>query len=465
MSKQIDIPGVGVVEFPDSMSDEQITQSIQKNIIPKYSAQNESLAQTFGRSSASLADSALNALTGTLDVAAYPLARAYYGMTGNRTPEQAAAMAQQETTSPKDLVGRAFGVTGTPGYENAPIRKLGTAVGETINEGAIKPIAQATGLPEQDVGSLANLATMAAGPAIPKVARAVGSGVKATAGAAGDVAGGALGRATGYIAAPGETPRPWQSASSRVQLQDTYIPDAGLKMLKQNPGMTVDQLPKELGPQPTSNLPKGPLAITGGHVPVAGQAWRATGEQLGETYRNPLTAALDIGSAIGTGVPLVSSYKGLSAGAKAVANKILSKQGFSALTPEQVAILDKGKNPFGNGPMSPTGPAVPATPAQTNAQSMGITPPMTAEQSGFTNELGNLARGPAVPNNMNMMTRSSAQIPEAYHSKQLTEAMLKGNGSWKIGDKTFNYITTPDGSKRLQVKDPTGMVIDERYLK
>lgn len=36
MTQQIDVPGVGLVDFPDTMSDEQITHAIKTNILPKY---------------------------------------------------------------------------------------------------------------------------------------------------------------------------------------------------------------------------------------------------------------------------------------------------------------------------------------------------------------------------------------------------------------------------------------------
>ena len=47
-----------------------------------------------GRAAASLADTGINALTGTLDVLAYPVARAYYGM--QMSPEAAAEKAKAE---------------------------------------------------------------------------------------------------------------------------------------------------------------------------------------------------------------------------------------------------------------------------------------------------------------------------------------------------------------------------------
>ena len=36
MTQRIDVPGVGIVEFPDSMNDDQITNAIKTNIIPNY---------------------------------------------------------------------------------------------------------------------------------------------------------------------------------------------------------------------------------------------------------------------------------------------------------------------------------------------------------------------------------------------------------------------------------------------
>jgi len=422
MTKKIDIPGVGLVEFPDSMSDDQITQSIQQNILPKYSAQNESATQSFGRGTASLADSAINAVTGTLDMAAYPLARAYYGITGNRTPEQAAALAQQQTSSPKDVVGRAFGVAGTPGYENAPLRRLGTAVGETINEGAVKPIAQATGLPEQDVGNMVGSASMLAGAGVPKVVSAVkpvvnagieaGKGLASVAGSPFEAGRGAL---QGFTKSPG-TP------SARMPIGDTYIPADILEQYRA--GQITAQDAQALA-RSTSELPQTALQRTQGMVPYAGQEVRAAGEHFGSGYRDPYKAALELGSdyLLG-GVPsaLRGAMKGYDLGQTVQAYKQLGKSGFSPLTPAEAAEL-AGKTPPATGPAvppkapyptwsSPTTPpkgpppppappaggAVrPSTPAQTNATAMGITPPMTAEQSGFTQQLNALAKGPAVP--------------------------------------------------------------------
>ena len=291
--------------------------------------QPESALQTFGRSSASLADSALNALTGTLDYGAYALARA-----AGRSPEQATA----ETTSPKDVFGRAFGVTGTQGYEQAPLRQLGTAIGEGLQGSVIQPIAQTTGLPEADVANMFNTATIAAGPAVPKVAGAA----KAVAKAPVDVVKGAAGRATGYIAKPGETPTGYQVPSSRIPLGDTFIPAAEMARLEAGLPMSEGAV------RPISELAPAPvLALSGGEIPAAGQAMRAFGERIGETYSNPYTAAADVGSMFLTGgIPVLTGMRGALGLAQGAADAYLASKGFKSLSPEQQTILNAGGNPF-----------------------------------------------------------------------------------------------------------------------
>jgi hypothetical protein len=321
----------------------------------------ETAAQTFGRSATSLADTALNAVTGTLDVAAYPFARAYYGMTGNRTPEQAAAMAQQQTTSPKDVVGRAFGVAGTQGYENAPLRAAGRYIGEGLQENVIQPIANTNlpvvgNIPEADVGNMLNSLAMGVAPVAGKAAAPVARTVKNVAQAPIDVLKGGVGRATGYIAEPGATPKGYQVPSSRVPLGETYIPAEAMAELKQ--GMPIS----EGAIRPISELAPGPvLALSGGEVPIAGQAARAFGERLGETYSNPYTAAADIGSMFLTGgVPVLTAGRGALGLAKAGADAYLARKGFTSLTPEQTAALNRGINPFYEPPtVGPVAPSVP----------------------------------------------------------------------------------------------------------
>lgn len=322
-----------------------------------------------GKAIASLADTALNSITGGLDMAAYPLARLYYGTVGGMSPEAAAAKAQAETTSPKDVVGRAFGYTGQPSYESSPIRQLGTYAGETLGENVIQPLAQTTGLPEPDVANMVNFASLGLAPAVPKV-------VKPVVGAVRDVSGGAFGAATGRTAAPGVAPKPWQQASVRQPVGETYIPANVLEQYRAG-AITAEQA--QAAARPTSEL-KG-LAATGGTVPYAGQGMRAFGESLGETYRNPLNIITDVGAGMLSGGPALTAgrlgYKGYQA---YNANK-LSNLGFTPLSSAEAAALRPGAGgPPGSGIAGPISPqaavqeVVASPPPVANLPQLGYTP-------------------------------------------------------------------------------------------
>jgi len=299
--------------------------------------QPETAMQTFGRSAASLADSALNAATGTLDWGAYALARS-----AGRTPEQA----QAETTSPKDVVGRLFGVTGTPGYEQAPLRQLGGWVGETLGENVIQPTAQATGISEQDVGNMLNSLAMGVAPVAGRATAPIGRAVAATPkviAAIPDVAKGAYGAATGKIAKPGVAPEVWQQPSSRVPVGPEFLPAEQLRAWRAGEISTPEA---QANMRPSTELPAAALQSTQGNIPYAGQGARAFGEQLGEIYSNPLNLLTDIGLDVLTGSPIPTmarlGYKGYQAGKKAQGASELSKYGFSPLYPEELAALKSG---------------------------------------------------------------------------------------------------------------------------
>ena len=134
--------------------------------------------KTLGQQFVSLADQPINMLTGALDVAAYPLARAVYGM--QMSPEEAAARAKAETTSPKNILGRALGIEQTPGYQSEVTRALPRAimgtdaakyVAEHISEG-VDALSAKTGLPKADIESMIQSLGVAAGPAVGKIGRA-----------------------------------------------------------------------------------------------------------------------------------------------------------------------------------------------------------------------------------------------------------------------------------------------------
>jgi hypothetical protein len=324
----------------------------------------ESALQTFGRSTASMADSALNAITGTLDYGAYALARA-----AGRSPEQAT----KETTSPKDVIGRMTGVAGTPGYENAPLRRLGTSVGETVNENVVQPIANTTGLPEQDVANMFNTATMAVGPAIPKVAGATAQAVKPVA----NFGRGAIDVATGKVAAPGTEPTFLQQRSARIPATETYLPAEAQQQWRQGQISTPEaqQAFTKWTPQQIEQLQK-----TKGNVPLEGQVARAAGEQfmepltswkgwlpeLGGAVAGGLIGGGPVGAAVGAGLALGQKAYSAVQGARQInAMNQLGGMKFTPQTPaEQLALKSGAPHPV-------AGPIAPPTSTSLTVQSPG----------------------------------------------------------------------------------------------
>jgi hypothetical protein len=150
-------------------------------------AQEADTLQRLGQGVVSLADQPINLVTGALDVAAYPLARAVYGW--QMSPEEAAAKAKAETTSPKNILGRALGIEQTPGYQAEVTRAVPRAIGETdlakyitehISEG-VDAISAKTGVPKADIESMIQSLGIAAGPALGKGLQATGRGLKTAA--------------------------------------------------------------------------------------------------------------------------------------------------------------------------------------------------------------------------------------------------------------------------------------------
>ena len=100
-----------------------------------------------GRGAASVADIAAGAIPGVVSTLSYPLIRTV------RTPQQAASTVQQMTKPLESPVGRLFGVTETPEYQQEPTRQLVNFIGENVQKGA-RWIASKTGVPEQDVENM-----------------------------------------------------------------------------------------------------------------------------------------------------------------------------------------------------------------------------------------------------------------------------------------------------------------------
>lgn len=198
-------------------------------------------------------------------------------------------------------------------------------------------------------------------------------------GAASDVVQGAVGTGTGYIARPGRTPQGYQVASQRNPIGSTYTPPEEFAKFERGE-LPYGQMPEQ---RPISELPQGKLdraamMLSGGNIPNAGKGATAFGERLGETYRNPLTAAADIGSMFFTGgVPVLTTLRGGLAGAQALADMRLASKGFTPELPKILNEYQTGVRPMPGvqpgpmprdfqaaGPVSPGGMAAPTPAAQ-----------------------------------------------------------------------------------------------------
>ena len=210
-----------------------------------------------GRAAASLADVGINAITGTLDVAAYPLARAYYGT--QMSPEAAEAKAKTETISPKDVVGRALGMTQTPEYKGEASRQVMDYIGANLEKGvdAIQSGLQSQGIniPKGDVENMVNQATFL----IPGGAKAIAKTKPVQA------VTGAIGREAGYVgqAVKAVTPEPVQRA--------------------------VGAVVEAVAPGTTNIKPKTPAAVTGTEVP--GVELKRNVDELHQRYEAERQAA------------------------------------------------------------------------------------------------------------------------------------------------------------------------------
>jgi hypothetical protein len=120
-----------------------------------------------GRSAASLADVTVGGvLPAVVQQVGYPLARL------GRSPEQAQAATARLVNAVESPVGKAFGVTETPEYQQEAGRQVLDFIGQNFQKGA-KWIAGKTGLPQSDIENYLGTATLAAPKAAPTVARAI----------------------------------------------------------------------------------------------------------------------------------------------------------------------------------------------------------------------------------------------------------------------------------------------------
>lgn len=145
------------------------------------SAQNPNALATLGQGMAGLADTIASAPGAAMQGADYAVRRAL-----QQSPDQAQQGATGDFGGSIHPVGNLFGVTNTPGYQNEASQKLSGLVGGAVNKGATA-VANATGLPQQDVSNMAGSLSMlvpsavkAAAPIARNVARVAGDAAAET---------------------------------------------------------------------------------------------------------------------------------------------------------------------------------------------------------------------------------------------------------------------------------------------
>jgi hypothetical protein len=142
-------------------------QSAPVEAAPAAAPQQPGFMTQLGRSAASLADVTIGGvLPAVVQQVGYPLARL------GRSPQEAQAATARLVGAVESPVGRAFGVTETPEYQQEAGRQLVDFIGQNFQKGA-KWIAGKTGLPQSDIENMMGTASVAA-PAIARpVARTV----------------------------------------------------------------------------------------------------------------------------------------------------------------------------------------------------------------------------------------------------------------------------------------------------
>lgn len=164
---------------------QQGSQAAQKGVPAPASAQPQQqpgAATQFGHAVAGLADTLLSAPGAAAGAADYAVRRAF-----QQSPEQAQAASQQDFGGAAHPIGNAFGVTNTPEYQSEATQRAQQAVGGVVGKG-VNAVANATGLPQQDVANMANTTSLLvpsmahlAVPAVRNVASTIGEAAVETA--------------------------------------------------------------------------------------------------------------------------------------------------------------------------------------------------------------------------------------------------------------------------------------------
>lgn len=142
--------GIRFLDEPQQTQSQQVQARLPSNTVQG----------SLGRGIASLADVTIGGvLPAIAQQVAYPLARV------GRSPEEAQAATERIVSAIDKPVGKFFGVTDTPEYQNEASRQLMDFIGSNVQKGA-KWIAEKTGVPQADVENYIGLGTVAAAPVV-----------------------------------------------------------------------------------------------------------------------------------------------------------------------------------------------------------------------------------------------------------------------------------------------------------
>lgn len=127
---------------------------------PAEGAQPPGYLSQFGAGLASLADVALSPAAFAVKQVGYAASRPFL------SPEEAEKFSGEAAAPFQDAVGKLFGVTNNPAYQQEASRRLMGFVGENLDKGS-KWIANKLGIPEQDAANMVNTLAAAGPSAIP----------------------------------------------------------------------------------------------------------------------------------------------------------------------------------------------------------------------------------------------------------------------------------------------------------
>lgn len=213
--------------------------------------------QDLGASVASLADVTLG---GIIPGVAGPVTYAGARFLG-QTPEQAAALEQKVVGATEKPFGKALGVTETQAYKGEASRQIMDFIGQNVAKGA-EWIAQKTGLPVGDVQNMMGTATVAAVPAVGKVATTTAKAVQEAVPAVGKKLG------VGELQVQPTAPPTAQAPSGMVSAGAAVVPDA--TTIKQALSVATPELQQAISAIPVDkvNIPTLQRHIEADTLPV-----------------------------------------------------------------------------------------------------------------------------------------------------------------------------------------------------